>query len=128
MVVARKRRNSTVMDHSALPQDYRPVDERSECAEFVQDQQHGPTARDKGPQRPSKGLLARLIDSSDRFVEDEQVRVTGSGTGNEHPLLLSSGELGDTVVCPLDKSDEGQGFVDSPRVSTSPPTEWAHAG
>ena len=52
----------------------------------------------EGGQGVGERLLVGRVDAGGRLVEEEQVGLAGQRAGDQHPLLLAAGELGDAVA------------------------------
>ena len=100
-----------VVDHAAVPQHHRAVDQRLQRAQLVQDEQDRRAAADLFAQCGGEHLLAGQVDAGHRLVHDQQLRFAGQRAGDQHPLVLSAGERVDGVLGPVRHADQFQGAV-----------------
>ena len=66
-------------------------------------------------QRVGQRVLVGQVDAGGRLVEEEQLGLAGEGAGDQHPLLLPAGEVGDAVAGPVGQTDHRECLGDGGR-------------
>ena len=121
------QRGAVVRD-PAVAHDDRPVDQRRHLAELVGDQHDGAAAVLELAQRVGERLLVGQVDAGRRLVEEEQVGRADQGPGDERPLLLPAGELGDPGLGLPGQADHADRVVDRCPVVAGERTQQPTAG
>jgi hypothetical protein len=101
-----------VVHDPAVAHHDRAVHERCHRAELVRHQHHGGPAGHQRAQGPGEQLLVVQVDARRRLVEHEHLRLPGQRAGDQHPLLLPTGEGAAPVVRTFAEPDGVEGVAD----------------
>ena len=104
-----------------------PVDQLGQRPELVGHQHDRGAAALQLGQRLGERQLVGQVDARGRLVEEEQVGLAGQGAGDQHPLLLPAGQLGDPVGVPVGQPDDLDGVADRGPVGAGQRPEQAPA-
>ena len=78
------------VDHPALAEHHRAIEQRRQSADLVQDHQHRDPASDQLAEDVGQHLLVLEVDPGVRLVQEEQLRLTSQCSGDQHALLLAA--------------------------------------
>jgi len=87
MILAHDAVNWTVVCHFAGVQYDGSIDEGSKRPELMGDQQNGSAFLHEAAKQFGEDFLVFVVDTGGWFIHDEELSLTGEGTGNECALL-----------------------------------------
>jgi len=115
---------SAVEEDPALEHDD-AIEVAGHRAELVGDEQNrGTVLVDEVHERVAKEPLRLGVDTRDRLVEHEELRLAGEGLGDQRPLTLPPGELRELAMAVCAQCDRIERVVDRPAIGRpwpSPP-------